>query len=308
MRESRFPTPGYFAFHNDIVNGYIQSYDVNFSPLADSGKTDNCKWETVSLKEQKGGIVEQIPAQHRCRIKFQCMAPFSGTYYFECGYDDYYDAKMPLRLTINGRKSELNEESIHRTGYSPSWVIELAEGKNTLILEADNTAAVPRKGGFFPRIIEGNGTPLLCERSVQMPELQKMEASETVPDITDFTAAVGGKISSCGRFGFTASYGFLDCSMPEFGTISKPYLWGDPRYRKNLFWNFSFLPPGISDADKKHLGSRWKNYKPCRGKLSRSITVHSVGAVRSSRNRTFIQESAERKWVIVFPRLRCFPE
>ena len=62
-------------------------------------------------------------------------------------------------------------------------------------------------------------------------------------DSPEFRPGLGMAITSAGRFGFSKGDGLLGCTYPDFGTIQKAHLAGNPRNLNKLRWAVSFDPP-----------------------------------------------------------------
>lgn len=90
------------------------------------------------------------------------------------------------------------------------------------------------------------------ERVLPLPEIPEGKSPQDEPDLSSYAAGTGKAFRSFGRFGFTKGDGLLDCSMPSFGIVARPYVSGHPDYHKNRFWHFSLLPDGEDTSGSLH--------------------------------------------------------
>ena len=105
-------------------------------------------------------------------------------------------------------------------------------------------AGEKRSAAFSTRGMDEADNIVSPERVLPFPEIQKVEMAQDGPDLSSYTAGAGQAFRSFGRFGFTKGDGLLDCSMPSFGIVARPYISGIPLYHKKTIWQFSILPDG----------------------------------------------------------------
>lgn len=186
------------------------------------------------------GAKEQIAPGETLLCKGSYRIPRNGIYALE-----FIGAACPvLELTCNGiayqgMKSPLLHDEI------PYMELTLPCGTVELNISLHNTGSTPVSGKILFRLLDDYGDILCAEEVHPFPATEdRTDPLRQAPDISDFTPGAGEAFKSVGRFGFTKGDGLLDCSMASFGVITRPFISGDPRYKKNLIWNFSLLPEG----------------------------------------------------------------
>ena len=175
-----------------------------------------------------------IPADGRYCIQFCCNEALS----VEFGDVKYDGSRFPMM------HNEL-----------PEYQMNLKKGKNILKVELCNPTEERIEVQFFARLLDEEGNILTPEKMISLPEIEAIQPQNGEPDLSSYTAGAGKAFRSFGRFGFTKGDGLLDCSMPSFGIVARPFVSGHPQYHKNLIWNFSLLPDG-----EEPFGSLYKSY------------------------------------------------
>ena len=122
--------------------------------------------------------------------------------------------------------------------------LDLKKGRAKLQVRLSNPTDRETDGAFTARLLDEEGNILSPEKVIPLPELEAVKPQSSQPDLSSYTAGAGKAFRSFGRFGFTKGDGLLDCSMPSFGIVARPFVSGHPQYHKNLIWNFSLLPDG----------------------------------------------------------------
>jgi hypothetical protein len=186
------------------------------------------------------GAKEQIAPGETLLCKGSYRIPRNGIYALE-----FIGAACPvLEISCNGKKyQEMKSPLLHDE--IPYMELELTCGSIELELTLHNTGSTPVSGRIRFRLLDDYGDILCAEEVHPFPATEdRTDPLRQAPDISDFTPGAGDAFQSVGRFGFTKGDGLLDCSMASFGVITRPFISGDPRYKKNLIWNFSLLPEG----------------------------------------------------------------
>ena len=179
-----------------------------------------------------------IPADGRYVIQFQCDYALAVKFENEWYGDRYGNRRFPM----------LHNEI-------PEYQISLKKGKNILKVELSNPTGKKLEGRFTARLLDETGNILDPETVMPLPELEASRPQNVEPDLSSYTAGAGKAFRSFGRFGFSKGDGVLDCSMPSFGIVARPFVSGHPQYHKNLIWHFSLLPDGEETS-----GSLYKTY------------------------------------------------
>ncbi|MBQ6597694.1 MAG: hypothetical protein IJH79_09100, partial [Lentisphaeria bacterium] len=185
-------------------------------------------WKPEQLKLQPGTgsfctAEVNIPADGRYVVQFQC--DYALTVEFE---DVRYDRSLFPMM-----HNEMRE-----------FPLDLKKGRAKLQVRLSNPTDREIDGTFTARLLDEAGNILAPEKVIPLPELEASRPQNGEPDLSAYTAGAGKAFRSFGRFGFTKGDGLLDCSMPSFGIIARPFVSGHPQYHKNLIWNFSLLPDG----------------------------------------------------------------
>ena len=183
-------------------------------------------WKTEQEKLQPGtsslctaGV--NIPADGRYVIQFQCDPALT----VEFG-DIMYD-RCFFPMLHNGMRE---------------FQLDLKKGKAELQVRLSNPTDRETAGTFTARLLDEAGNILAPEKVIPLAKLEAGKPQKPEPDLSAYTAGAGKAFRSFGRFGFTKGDGLLDCSMPSFGIVARPFVSGHPQYHKNLIWNFSLLP------------------------------------------------------------------
>ena len=185
-------------------------------------------WKPEQLKLQPGTgsfctAEVNIPADGRYVVQFQC--DYALTVEFE---DVRYDRSLFPMM-----HNEMRE-----------FPLDLKKGRAKLQVRLSNPTDREIDGTFTARLLDEAGNILAPEKVIPLPELEASRPQNGEPDLSAYTAGAGKAFRSFGRFGFTKGDGLLDCSMPSFGIVARPFVSGHPQYHKNLIWNFSLLPNG----------------------------------------------------------------
>jgi len=163
--------------------------------------------------------------------------PFPGRYYLQFRCNGSLEMKVGEIRYEYGRNPMLHNESME-------ICLTLDGGKNTLHVSLFNPSSDPVPGDFSARLLDEEGNVLSGEQITPLPEITDTQRTAEIPDLSGYTPGVGKGFGSFGRFGFSKGDGVLDCSMPSFGIVSRPYISGHPQYHRNLIWHFSLLPNG----------------------------------------------------------------
>ncbi|MBO5725377.1 MAG: hypothetical protein J6S58_11165, partial [Lentisphaeria bacterium] len=186
------------------------------------------------------GAAEQIAPGATLTCYGTYRIPRHGIYTLE-----FTGAAIPvLELECNGITYD-GTQPFYLHDNIPSMELELLPGEQNLTLHLHNTGNNPVPGMIRFRLLSDSGE-LLFQEEVH-PFTTPAYSSATLreePDLSSYTPGAGEAFKSVGRFGFTKGDGLLDCSMVSFGVITRPFISGDPRYKRNFIWNFSLLPEG----------------------------------------------------------------
>ncbi|MBP5641284.1 MAG: hypothetical protein J6X55_17540 [Victivallales bacterium] len=179
-----------------------------------------------------------IPADGRYCIQFSCNNALAVKLGDEWYGDRYGNRRFPMLHNV-----------------IPEYQMTLKKGKNILKVQLSNPTEKEVEGKFAARLLDEAGNILEPETVMPLPELETRIPQNCEPDLSSYTAGAGKAFRSFGRFGFSKGDGVLDCSMPSFGIVARPFVSGHPQYHKNLVWHFSLLPDGEETS-----GSLYKTY------------------------------------------------
>ena len=186
------------------------------------------------------------------RQEGSCIVPEDGVYLIQ------FEADGNLEFDLNGVTADHGKPKLN--GVIETLSIPLKQGKNRLSLVLTNRGSQKVSADFQLRICDDEGSLLRQEEIVEVPQSPDEHGTlRSKPDLTGFIPGAGAAFKSIGRFGFTKGDGLLDYSMPVFGTIAKPYIYGFPHYRKNRMWQISVLPDDLIPS-----GNQKKIFKPGR--------------------------------------------
>ena len=140
-----------------------------------------------------------------------------------------------------------------RAGLLPSVSIPMKRGRGLLKVTLRNP--LPEGGEILParfhlRFIDGDGE-IVRQEIVHHFRRENEKAGKRIrgiPSLKGYSPGAGAAFKSAGRFCHTKGDGLLDCAVSQFGLITKAYIFGDPRYRKNLLWHYSVLPDGYRET------------------------------------------------------------
>lgn len=135
-----------------------------------------------------------------------------------------WELNRGCKLTVNGRSFAHHHDFFPKT--YDDLELELECGINELECRLTNHGKERETVQCPLRILDPRGFP--------MPY-----------DLDAYQPGIGAEIQSAGRFGFSKGDGVLDCSMPSFGILARPDVFGFPRYKSCHLWQVSLLPPGI---------------------------------------------------------------
>ena len=149
------------------------------------------------------------------------------------------------RLTFHCDKlKETSGYKLMLHGMSRDFPIQLAKGENILTVTLKNEDKEEYDASFRGRILDETGDVIGGEMDFPLPALAVADHLPAEEDVAGWTPGAGAGWKSAGRFGLCKGDGILDCSVAGFGIITRPYISGFPKFKKNLIWNFSILPPG----------------------------------------------------------------
>lgn len=179
-----------------------------------------------------------------------CIVPEDGTYLIQ------FEADARLEFQLNG--IIVDRKALKLDGVIEVLHIPLKRGKNRLLLVISNKSNEMVSADFQLRICDEEGRLLRQEEVIENPVASlEYNPLREEPDLTGFIPGVGVDFRSVGRFGFTKGDGLLDFSMPLFGIVAKPYIYGFPQYQKTRMWRFSVLPDDLQPT-----GNHQKIYSP----------------------------------------------
>lgn len=178
-----------------------------------------------------------------------CIVPADGDYMIQ------FEAQEGLEFAVNG--IAWNPDTVRIYGTIPVIPVPLQRGKNAIRVQLWNPQKAALSCHFHLRLVDNEGNIVRQTENLNVPECPLNPVKlRSEPDMSGFKLGTGAAFKSAGRFGFTKGDGVLDYSMPAFGLIGKPYIFGFPRYRKNRMWHFSVLPP-----EMKPVGSQTLTYR-----------------------------------------------
>ena len=226
------------------MKGVIAGADMQF--YTDELKGLEAGWE---------GIPAQIPSKEYLETSKTVTVPEEGTYVLQY--------RMDLQLEV-----EMLEPTARllpwQRGQHPEQIMYLKKGENRLRMRIYNPIAETLPCDMTTRLLDSRGNlvgetdpestdlPVLAEFCQPLPPYTPIAPDGIEPDLTGYTPAAGVGFASCGRFGYAKGDGVLDYSMPAFGIVTRPFISGHPRYRRNWVWNFSLLPPGEWETGVRH--------------------------------------------------------
>ena len=160
--------------------------------------------------------------------------------------DDYFlEAFFDGRLTFHcEQQKKYSGYKLMLHGMSMDFPIHLSRGENILQVTLANESKEELDGVFKGRVLDAAGDVVGGEEVFPLPALFPADEEPGEVDVANWTPGAGAGWKSAGRFGFTKGDGILDCSVAGFGVITRPFISGFPKFKKNLIWNFSILPPG----------------------------------------------------------------
>ena len=115
--------------------------------------------------------------------------------------------------------------------------ISLAMGLSLATVPIDRAGAAPQQALLGP--LDAFPPAFLGAVAATQPRAKKATAG----DAKGFQPGLGMAITSAGRFGYSKGDGLLGYTYPQFGTIQKAHLAGNPRNLNKLRWAVSFDPP-----------------------------------------------------------------
>lgn len=210
------------------MKGFVNGADFQF--YSDPQRGLRAKWEALP---------ENILPDQRIETACSYTVPVKGTYALQ------YKLRSDLQLEITQPAARTLP---WRRGFLREVLVELEAGANRIHARITNSTGEVRPLAFSSRLLDTSGQPVTEDLLLPLPETEEIPFDGKNPDLTGFTPATGTAFQSCGRFGFSKGDGVLDYSMPAFGIISRPFIAGHPRYRKELLWNFSLLPAGETES------------------------------------------------------------
>lgn len=214
------------------------------------GSDFRCHYDISHGFFMSGGKDIMLPPGGEYRQTDSCTVPEDGTYFIQ------FEADSRLESRINGITEA--PDAIKLNGVIRSFPVPLKQGKNALELVLINRSQLEISADFQLRLCDDEGNLVRQEEIVPTsPRENEAGTLRGEPDLTGFVPGAGACFKTIGRFGFTKGDGLLDYSMPVFGTVAKPYIYGFPRYQKSRMWRISVLPDDLKPA-----GDHRKIYRP----------------------------------------------
>ncbi len=206
----------------------------------------------------EAGEKDMLPPGGEICFRGSCVVPADGEYTLQ------FETDRNLLLRINDIPVECSSfshwrDGLHLKGFLPQTVRTFRAGRNPLEFRLKNPTDQTLSAHFHVRLIDWNGevVPQETVHPYQDGFLPEKRPLREMPDLSAWKPGAGKAFKSAGRFGFTKGNGVLDYSMPYFGIVAKPHVFGNPKWKKNQLWSFSVLPDGMTPS-----GSLLENYVP----------------------------------------------